>query len=212
MKNITAGTLLLLITACSSHIVERSDDLRFRPQWANLNTPSFESDGKIHFITFVEVTGTSSKSAALNMSDEKAFSEPMRAVVDVFLEQNQVGEELRRDDMFGRRIISATKGYRPPMPTLKISHRYWEKISSESSSELRAYSMAELTISDFNRAQEAYLAKLRGDPEVKKILDEVGAKQRESVMKSEVSELKSTGEIKLPSLPTVAKIVEAIPH
>ena len=49
----------------------------------------------------VEVDGDASKSAALNMSDEKAMSEPMRALTDQFLEQNQVGEELRKSSSSG---------------------------------------------------------------------------------------------------------------
>lgn len=178
--------LLMILAGCSAHnIVERSDNLHYKPEWAQLQTANYERDGKIYFISFVEVDGASSKSAALNMSDEKAFSEPMRAVVEVFLDQNQVGEELRKDDMFGRRIISATSGYRPAMPSLKITKRYWETVTIGNRTELRAFSMAEISVADFERAKEAYLAKLRGIPVVQKILEEVGEDQREKVLEKQ---------------------------
>lgn len=172
---------MFALVGCSSHqqaILERSDDLSSRPNWANISDSYYEKDGKIFFVGFIEVDGSSSKSAALNMSDEKALSEPMRALVDQFLDQNQVGEQLRKDEQFGRRIISATRGYRPPVVGLKIGHRYWERGPND----VRAFSQAEMSLADYEDAKRAYLAHLRGDPEVKKILDEVGAKQIEKIL------------------------------
>lgn len=196
MKNVKYLALMTLLSACSSHramVMDRSDDLSNRPEWANLEKSSYEKDNKHYFMAFVEVDGTSSKSAALNMSDEKALSDPMRSVVSEFLDQNQIGEELRKDDIFARRIISATRGYRPPMPSLKIVHRYWEKTTDQiGKTELRAFSLATISVADFEQAKDNYLAKLRGDPEVKKILEDVGAKQRENILnkdsKAEIKE------------------------
>src|SRR2546421_4274459 len=51
-----------------------------------------------YFLGYIEVDQEASKSAALNMADEKALSEPMRALVDQFLDQNQVGEDVRRSE------------------------------------------------------------------------------------------------------------------
>ena len=182
--------LTAFLGGCSAHqVVDRSDDLFHRPGWASLDQASFDQNNNRHYVAFIEVDGSSSKSAALNMADEKALSEPFRALVSEFLDQNQIGEELRKDEQFSRRIISATRGYRPAMPTLKISHRYWEQVvDAAGKNELRAFSLAEMSIADFEQAKENVLAKLRGDPEVKKILDEVGAKQREAVGAKAISQ------------------------
>lgn len=200
MKKLIALSTLTLLSACATHqIVERADDLSFKPDWTELSKSSYERDGKMYFTAFIEVDGSSSKGAALNMSDEKALSEPMRAISEAFLDQNQVGEELRKDDMFGRRIISATKGYRPPMASLRISKRYWETVAQgDHSLELRAYSLAEISIADFEAAKRAYERRLAGDPEVKKILDDVGAKQRDKVMDEPSAKQETKGDIKSP--------------
>lgn len=189
MKLLTLSLTLPLLAGCAAKSYTETADNQSKPSWAKVADPLSEKDGKLYFVGFIEVDGNSSKSAALNMSDEKAMSEPMRAAVDQFLDQNQVGEELRKDDQFGRRIISATRGYRPPMPTLQITSRFWEKSTVlvegyPGRGELRVYSLAVMTKADYEEAKQAYLAHLRGDPAVKKILEEVGAKQRELAMTS----------------------------
>src|SRR5574337_850169 len=142
MKSKWTYLVPLILSACATHqtaITERSDGLNDRPEWASLNKGNYETKDEHVYVAFVEVDGKASKSAALNMSDEKALSEPMRALVSEFIDQNQLGEELRQDEQFARRIISATRGYRPPMPTLKITHRYWEKtMSIDQTSSVRA--------------------------------------------------------------------------
>lgn len=196
MKKISLATILaafFLVNGCASTpkatVLERADNMSEAPVWASTVTPFFERDGKYFYVGYVEVDGTSSKSAALNMSDEKALSEPLRSLTDQFLDQNQVGEELRKDSSVGQRVISATRGYRPPMPTLQIVNRYWETIrvpnandTQLASLELRAFSLAQLSKSDFEDAKHAYFARLKGDSAVKKILDDVGAKQREQAV------------------------------
>lgn len=176
----------LLISACSStgtRIIETADDLS-RPGWASTVMPSFTKDGKIYFVGHVEVSGDSSKSAALNMSDEKTMSEPLRALADEFLDQNQVGEELRKEASVGQRVISATRGYRPPMPGLKVVGRYWElrQTGEYGPTNLTAFSLVELPLSDYESAKAAYLSRLAGNSEVKKILADVGEKQRRKIM------------------------------
>ncbi len=195
VSRINTILVLSLITssACTTtpdvSVVERADSLSSKPEWASVTRANYEEEGKMFFLGYIEVDGDSSKSAALNMSDEKAMSEPLRALTDQFLDQNQVGEELRKDSSVGQRVISATRGYRPPMAGLKVVSRYWETVRVPNQSdpnitrvELRAYSLVELPKSDFENAKKAYFTRLSGEPAVKKILDEVGAAQIDSVM------------------------------
>ncbi len=101
-----------------------------------------------------------------------------------------MGEELRADAVFGRRIISATSGYRPPIQSLQITQRYFEvvvvkSVVGEDQTRLRVWSLAEASRHDFDRARTNYLRRLNGESEVKKILNNVGAKQIEQATKSE---------------------------
>ena len=192
------GTFLIAIAllapvACTTtpevSVIERADSLSSKPQWASLTQSKQEEQGSLFFLGYIEVERDASKSAALNMSDEKAMSEPLRALADQFLDQNQVGEELRKDASVGQRVISATRGYRPPMAGLKVVHRYWETVRVPNQDdpeitrvELRAYSLVELPKADYESAKKAYFARLRGEPAVKKILEEVGATQRDAAM------------------------------
>jgi hypothetical protein len=180
---------LVLVSACSStgpKIIERADSLDERPDWAKVTEPSFEENGKKYFLGFVELDSDVSKSAAMNMADEKALSEPTRAFVDEFLDQNQVGEELRQNSVVGQRIISATRGFRVPMPSLTIVKRYWETIvTGEHTSNVRVYSLAEISVPDFEKAKKDSLDRLNGNSEMKKILREVGKKQRDRILGSE---------------------------
>ena len=187
---------LLFLVSCASHrgvsVLERADDLKARPDWASITKPSWMENGNHYFLGYVEVSGDASTSAALNMSDEKAMAEPLRALVENYLEQNQVGEELRLETAIGQRIISATKGYRPPMPGLKITKRYWETIRipqgddpNQVRLELRAYALAELPHSDYEKAKEEYFNRLNGQPRIAEILEEVGQKQLDQVLNNE---------------------------
>jgi hypothetical protein len=164
-------------------VLERADGLRGTPDWASITRPSFEESGKKYFLGYVELDGEVSKSGALNMADEKALSEPMRSLVDEFLDQNQVGENVRRESTFGQRIISATRGFRAPMPTLTIVKRYWEVVAtSPYTTATRAYSLAEISLPEFERAKQEYFDRLAGNGEMRQILREVGKKQRENIL------------------------------
>lgn len=179
----------VLIASCSSlntpDVIERSDDLSSRPSWTSITEPELTIDDKKLFLGYVEVDGNASKSAALNMADEKALSEPMRGLVDQFLDQNQVGEDLRKDASIGSRVISATRGYRPPMPGLQITKRYWESVTTPIGSQLRVFSLAEISVAEFERAKADYFARLSGNTELKKIMREVGRKQRSKILDQE---------------------------
>lgn len=179
-----------LLSACSStgpKVIERADYLSSTPEWASVTRSTFEREGTHFFLGYITLNEKASKSAAMNMADEKALSEPMRSIVKEFLDQNQVGESVNQDDAVGQRVISATRGYRPPMPGLTISKRYWETVmvptaDGKTRIELRVYSLAGIPSKEFEDAKTAALKNLSGNSEVKKILDDVGAKQRDSIL------------------------------
>ena len=189
-KYVAILSMGLLAVSCASNqviqsTVERADDVSSRPDWASLTKPIYEENGKKYFLGFVEVDSESSKSAALNMSDEKAISEPFRSIVDQFLDQNQVGEELKGST--GQRIISSTRSSRPAITDLQIVKRYWElvepkPINGPVRSSLRVYSLAEVSTAELERAKQRYLSSLSSNLNVKKVLDEVGALQREKAL------------------------------
>ncbi len=201
---VSCGVVSVMMQACvttpSTMVLERADDLSAAPEWASFSKPQRSDDKYVRFLGYVEVPGDSLKSAAFNMSDEKALSEPMRSLVDAFLEQNQVGEELRADASFGRRIISATSGYRPAIPSLHITQRYFEVVViksgvGEDQTRLRVWSLAEASRPDFDRARANYLRRLSGEPEVKKILDDVGARQIQQVSKPAIKQKSKDSEV-----------------
>jgi hypothetical protein len=110
----------------------------------------------------------------------------MRALVDLFLDQNQVGEDLRKEGTVGRRIISATRGFRPPMPALTIVGRYWETVANdEYTTSTRAFALAEIPIPEYERAKQAYFDRLAGNSEMKLILSDIGRRQRDAILNPE---------------------------
>jgi hypothetical protein len=179
--------LSALISSCTStgiSIIERSDSLSVAPEWASMNRSSYKKDGRLYFVGFISADGNSSPSAALNASDEKALSSPMQSLVNQFMDQNQVGEDLQNST--GQRIISSLRSERIPMPSLQITNRYWERVrvpagEHVSRTELRVFSLAEVTETDFERAREIAFKKIQGKSEIRNLLDEVGKKQRESI-------------------------------
>lgn len=177
---------LLALVGCSSgpRVVESADNTS-RPGWASVTKPVFRDDGNRYFVGYVEVDGDASRSSALNMADEKALSEPMRSLADQFLDQNQVGEELRRDGTVGQRVISATRSFRMPMPGLQIVKRFWETVQvDEFTTATRAYALAEVSDAEYEKAKKDYFARLRGDSEVAKILRDVGREQRDAIFQA----------------------------
>lgn len=180
---------IALLTACSStsggmknlkptvELLEASDS---KPTWVSLTTPTGKEEGGRFFVSFVTVGGEASKAATLNMSDEKAFSEAFRSIVNEFLDQTQMGEDDKAT--IGHRIISSTRNYRPAMPSLHISSRYWENVvitlpDGSFRSELRAFSKASVSENDYQRASKTYLDSLNKAPEMKALLQEIAHKQ-----------------------------------
>ena len=189
MKNkISIALTTLLISGCATtgvSVLERSDNLSSAPSWATMTKASYKKEGNNYFVGYVTVDGQSSPSAAMNASDEKALSSPMQSLVNQFMDQNQVGEDLQNTT--GQRIISSLRSERIPMPSLQITSRYWERVQipegeGGSRTELRVYSLAEVSESDFIKAREIAFRKLQGKPEIKSILDEVGKSQRDKAL------------------------------
>ena len=182
-------TLPLALYACVStgpKVIERADYLSSAPEWASVTRGAYEKDGKHFFLGYITLNEGASKSAAMNMADEKALSEPMRSIVKEFLDQNQVGESVNQGDAVGQRVISAARGYRPPMPGLHVTNRYWETVMVPTADgkpriELRVYSLAGIPSSEYAEAKRAAMQNLNRNNEVKKILDDVGAKQRDAL-------------------------------
>lgn len=176
-----------LLAGCSStgpRVIETADG-ESHPSWASVLRPVYADDGKRFFVGYVEVDGDASRSSALNMADEKALSEPMRSLADQFLDQNQVGEELRRDGSVGQRVISATRSFRMPMPGLQIVKRFWETVQVDQfTTATRAYALAEVTDAEYEKAKHDYFSRLRGDSEVAKILRDVGQQQRDAIFQA----------------------------
>ncbi|MBL7714442.1 MAG: hypothetical protein JNL01_03175 [Bdellovibrionales bacterium] len=196
MKNkmrikISAFLVSMFFSACASSgvtVLERSDDVSSRPEWASVTKATFKKDGTNFYVGYVALEGQSSPSAAMNMSDEKALSEPMKSLVSQFMDQNQVGEDLRNTT--GSRIISSLRSERLPMPSLQVTKRYWERVKLTDGEgitriELRVYSLAEVSDADFQRARQIAFDKLQGKPEIRKVLDEVGKQQRDRAISGE---------------------------
>jgi len=179
------------IPKASVQVLERSDSYTSKPEWASIDHPTKTENGKKTFTSSVTVEGDDvSKSALLNMSDEKAFSEPMRSLVDQYLDQNQVGEDIRSSGTVGTRIISAARGYRPPMPSLEVINRYYETVivtlpNGSYRYETRAYSRVSVEVGDYEKAKRIYFNRLNGTSEVQNVLKEVGAQQREAIQNAQ---------------------------
>ena len=188
---------VFVLVSCASTggvtVLERADHLSSSPSWASITNAAPIVEGKLTFIGYVEVDADASKSAAANMADEKARTEPFRALVDQYLEQNQLSEDLRKDSSISQRIISSTRGYLPPLTSMSVTKRYWEVVRTErkdgtAREELRFYSLAEVNKNDFENAKKIYFQRLNGNSETKAILTDVGAKQRDAVLNSKQGE------------------------
>ena len=194
LKNLVFGFVAVscttMIPKASVEVLERSDSYTSKPEWASIDHPTKTENGKKTFTSSVTIEGEDvSKSALLNMSDEKAFSEPMRSLVDQYLDQNQVGEDIRSSGTVGTRIISASRGYRPPMPSLEVVNRYYETViitlpNGSFHQETRAYSRVSVDMNDYEKAKRTYFNRLNKTSEVQNVLKEVGAQQREAIQDS----------------------------
>lgn len=173
-------------TTNSINILQRADDLSSTPEWASITESIQSKDDKTFFLGYVELSVDASKSGALNMSDMKAYAAPMESMVDAYFQQNEIAEDIRADSAISQLIISAARNSRPPMPGLRIVKRYWEVIEVQSklgiTHQLHVFSLAEIPTSEYERAKRTVLAKLNGNPELKRVLKEVSQKQRDQLL------------------------------
>ena len=189
--------LFLVLSACgtvscatnSVTVLQRASELSSRPEWADV-TQSVQNQGdKTFFLGYVELGVDSSKSAAMNMSDQKAYSAPMDSMVDAFFQQNSVAEDLRQDSSISELVMSSARNSRPPMPGLRVAKRYWEVIEVKSavglSYQLHVFSLAEIPTSEYEKAKRAVLARLNGNKELKNVLKEVSKTQRDQLLNQE---------------------------
>lgn len=194
------GSLRLLsfcflgLYACATtgaRIIERADNLSSSPDWAMQSKTSWDENGKRYFVGWIEVPGDRSKSAALIGSDRKAMDMPWQSLTQEFFEQVQMAEELEKDATLVERVTSEVRGKRP-QAAVTITKHYWEVVEVKKAEateyDLRAYSLAEITTQEFERAKKKYFDELRKSSEVKKVLNQVGEVQRNKVLNRESSE------------------------
>ena len=178
--------MLFSLAACSGAKVLETADGESRPKWVSTTKTSWKEGEKMFWIGYVSVDGASSPSAALNMADLKATSSPGAAIADEFMDQNALGEDLR--DATGKRLISSLRKRALPLG-VQIVGRYWERVAIPSGNggpdrvELRAFALAEAQVHEFEAAKSEGVRRLRGDPEIKKELEEITKAQRETERK-----------------------------
>lgn len=163
----------------SVELLEASESSK--PEWAHIGRVSSKNQNKMQFLGYVELDGNVRKSAAFNMVDEKALSEPFKSLVKEFIDQSKVGESIINDESISERIIVSTRKMRPAMPTLQIINRYYEVVETKSSTGiekvLRVYALAEVSENDYNKAAKDYLAKLNGSSDMKDLIDSISKDQ-----------------------------------
>lgn len=177
--------ILGCITTNSVSVLQRADNLSSTPEWASITT-SVKSEGdRTFFLGYVELPVDASKSGALNMADQKAYASPMESMVDLYFQQNEVAEDIRADSAISQLVLSAARSSRPPMPGLRVIKRYWEVIEVRSSlgitQQLHVFSLAEIPTGEYEKAKRTILARLNGNPELKRVLKEVSQKQRDQI-------------------------------
>lgn len=170
--------------ACSSgpsvRLVEQSDA---KPSWASITRSVFEENGKVKFVGYFTVDGDSRPSAAINGSGTKARAMPLETISDEFMQQSGVAEDQR--ESASKLIISTLRKNPPNIPGLQVTSNYYERVEIKSGDdqvpkmELRAFSLAECPTSEYNQAKHEALQRLKGDPKIKKELEDVMTRQRD---------------------------------
>ena len=172
-------------TTNSVSVLQRADNLSSAPDWASITKSVMQDKDKNYFLGYVELNADVSKSAALNMADQKAYAAPMEAMVDAYFQQNKIAEDLKKDSSISELVMSSARSDRPPMPGLRVSKRYWEIIEVKSEKgieqQLHVFSLAEIPSTEYEKAKKDVLAKLNGNSELKKTLDDVAKKQRDQI-------------------------------
>lgn len=168
------------------NVLQRADHLSETPEWASLTNSVASDKEKTYFLGYIELLADSSKSAALNMSDQKAYSAPMESMVNEFFQQNKIAESLRKDIAIGELIMSSLRSSRPAMPGLRITKRYWEIIEVKSAQgynqQLHVFSLAEIPTQEYEQAKRDVISKLNNDSELSKSLNDIAKRQQDKVL------------------------------
>jgi hypothetical protein len=179
-------------TTNSVSVLQRADHLSSTPEWASVTNSITEDKDKTYFLGYVELDSEASKSAALNMADQKAYAAPMESMVEAYFQQNKIAEDLKKNSGVSELILSAARSERPAMPGLRVKKRYWEIVEVKSSKgteqQLHVFSQAEIPTTEYEKAKKDVLAKLNGNSALKKQLDEVAQKQQDQLLNSSKKE------------------------
>lgn len=191
------GVILIVISLLSASctttpsvtVIQRADYINAKPEWASLSNAVHSDKQNTYFLGYVELDADVSKSSALTMADNRAYSMPMESMVEAYFQQNKLAEDLRKSSAVNELLMSSARSSRPAMPGLRVSKRYWEvvqvKTEKGTSEQLHVYSLAEIPNNEFETAKKDVLSKLNGNSELKKNLDEIAKKQQENLLNQE---------------------------
>ncbi|CAM6005476.1 unnamed protein product [Sphagnum balticum] len=173
---------LFVLTGCSTtsgiKVIEQSDS---KPSWASITHPVSEEGGKMRFVGYFTSDGDSRPSALIHGSGTKAMAMPLESISDDFLQQSGVAEDMRESS--AKLIISTLRKNPPTIPGLQVTGNYYERVEIQGTdgtikSELRAFSLAECPVGEYNQAKHEALERLKGDPKIQKELDSIMSDQR----------------------------------
>lgn len=161
------------------NVVEQSDA---KPSWASITKTTYRDGDTMKFVGYFTAEGDARPSAAVHGSSTKATAMPLQTISDDFLQQSGVAEDMH--DSSAKLIISTLRKNPPTIPGLQVVGSYYERVEIQSAdgvprTEIRAYSLAECPVGEYNQAKSEALARLKGDPKIKKELDNIMAQQRD---------------------------------
>jgi hypothetical protein len=187
---VVAVPLALMFAACATSpsvtVVQRADHLSETPSWVSLSNAVTADKQNTYFLGYVELGADVSKSAALNMADQKAYASPMESMVEAYFQQNKVAEDLKKNSAVSELLMSAARNSRPAMPGLRVTKRYWEVVEVKNDKgteqQLHVFSLAEIPSSEYETAKKEVLSKLGSDSALKRSIDEIAKKQQEQLL------------------------------
>jgi hypothetical protein len=174
------------LTACSSgpnvKVVEQSDS---KPSWASITRTTYQDGDKMKFVGYFTADGSDARpSAAIHGAGTKATAMPLQSISDDFLQQSGVAEDMH--DSSAKLVISTLRKNPPTIPGLQVTGNYYERVEIQGSdgsvhSEIRAYSLAECPIGEYNQAKHEALSRLKGNSKLTQELDNIMAEQHDRV-------------------------------
>jgi hypothetical protein len=183
MKKISLVLIAMSLNACSTgptvKMIEQSDS---KPSWASLTKSTYQDGDKMRFVGYFTAEGDSRPSAVIHGSGTKATAMPLQAMSDDFLQQSGIAEDMRESS--AKLVISTLRKNPPTIPGLQVTGSYYERVEIQGSdgvprTEIRGYSLAECSVSEYNQAKHDALERLKGDPKIKQELDSIMAQQRD---------------------------------